>query len=164
MVSSELAPPCLRGAHHFGFSVRDLDRSIRFYCDVLGAVLVRPPYSGDSPAFSGRMAIVAVGATGFDLFEHANNRQEPFDPARTGLDHLGFAAESIEELQSWAGWLDACNITHSGVREIVPGDTNGTDVEPIGAMLDFRDPDGIQLEFLFLDTAKIQRASVYDST
>jgi glyoxylase I family protein len=156
LVSPELDPPRLRGVHHLGLSVRDLDRSIAFYCDVLGAVLARPPYEGESPAFSGRMAIVALGATGLDLFEHAGNEQEPFNPVRTGLDHLGFAAESAEELQSWADWLESCNIPHSGVRDIVVGGT-----EPIGAMLDFRDPDGIQVEFLFRDTAKIQRLGTF---
>ena len=45
-----------------GLSVR-----FRFYCDVLGASLVRPPYGGDSPSFAGRMAIVGLGATGLDL-------------------------------------------------------------------------------------------------
>jgi glyoxylase I family protein len=107
------------------------------------------------------MAIVALGATGLDLFEHVDNDQEPFDPARTGLDHLGFAAESMEELQAWADWLNRCGMHHSGVRDIVPGDTGGIEPEPIGAMLDFRDPDEIQLEFLFLDNAKIQRSVAY---
>jgi glyoxylase I family protein len=146
----------LGGAHHLAFSVRGLDRSIAFYCDVLGAALVRPPFDGESPAFSGRMAIVALGAMGLDLFEHAANESEPFDPARTGLDHVGFAAESAEELQSWVDWLESCSVAHSGIRDITVGGT-----ESVGAMLDFRDPDGIQLEFLCRDTAKIQRLRAY---
>ena len=104
------------------------------------------------------MAIVALGATGLDLFEHAGNGSEPFDPVRTGLDHLGFTTESVEELKSWARWLDACNISHSGVRDIVP---DGSNAEPHGAILDFRDPDGIQLEFLFVDSEMMRRAGVY---
>jgi glyoxylase I family protein len=154
-VSTESAPPQLRGTHHLAFSVSDLDRSVAFYCDVLGAALVRPPFDGESPAFSGRMAIVALGATGLDLFEHAANESEPFDPARTGLDHVGFAAESAEELQSWLDWLESCNVSHSGVRDITFGGTT------LGAMFDFRDPDGIQLEFLFRDTATNQRLRAY---
>lgn len=154
-MSTEPAPPHLRGAHHLAFSVTDLERSIAFYCDVLGAALVRPPFDGESPAFSGRMAIVALGATGLDLFEHAANGSEPFDPARTGLDHVGFAAESAEELQSWVDRLESCDVTHSGIRDITFGGTT------IGAMFDFCDPDGIQLEFLFRDSAKIQRLRAY---
>jgi hypothetical protein len=60
-------------------------------------------------------------------------------------------------LERWASWLDACDVAHSGVREIVAGDTGTTTAEPLGAMLDFVDPDGIQLEFLFLDSEKIQQ-------
>jgi glyoxylase I family protein len=107
------------------------------------------------------MAIVSLGATGLDLFEHADNGGERFDPARTGLDHLGFETESVDALEVWASWLDSCNISHSGVRELKAGET---DAEPLGAMLDFLDPDGIQLEFLFLDSEKIRQAGVYRSS
>ena len=107
------------------------------------------------------MAIVILGATGLDLFEHAGNAGQRFDPQCTGLDHLGFAAESVQDLESWASWLDACGVPHSGVRQIVAGDTGTTVPEPHGAMFDFVDPDGIQLEFLFLDSRKIQEAGVY---
>jgi glyoxylase I family protein len=159
--TSELGHPRIGGAHHLGFSVSDLDGSIRFYCDVLGAVVMRPPYAGDNPSFAGRMAIVRLGATALDLFEHAGNEGQRFDPRCTGLDHLGFAAESVQDLERWARWLDAWGVPHSGVREIVAGDTGATVPEPHGAMLDFVDPDGIQLEFLFVDIKKVQEAGVY---
>ena len=80
--------PQIAGVHHMGLSVRDLDRSIRFYCDVLGAALFREPYDGNSPSFSGRMAIVGLGALGLDLIEHASNGGEQFQPGRTGLTGL----------------------------------------------------------------------------
>jgi hypothetical protein len=48
------------------------------------------------------MAIVAFEALGLDLFEHADNGGERFEPEHTGLDHLALAAESLEELQRWA--------------------------------------------------------------
>jgi hypothetical protein len=102
---------------------------------------------GYSPSFSGRMAIVALGALGIDLIEHATNGGESFRPARAGLDHLSFPAGSLAELQSWASWLDACGVSHSGVR----------DVADIGGMLNFVDPDGIQLEFIFVDLEKLQQ-------
>ncbi|MGA8251186.1 MAG: VOC family protein [Mycobacterium sp.] len=142
---NNLRQPRITGAHHMGSSVRNLDRSIRFYCDVLGAALVREPYDGDSPSFCGRMAVVGLGKLGLDLFEHAGNGGELFEPARTGLDHVAFPTESVEELGAWASWLDTCNVSHSGVREVAG----------VGAMLNFVDPDGIQLEFLFIDRAKL---------
>jgi glyoxylase I family protein len=93
------------------------------------------------------MAIVAFGAQGLDLFEHADNGGERFVPEHTGLDHLALAAESLDELQRWASWLDAHDVPHSEIREVLD----------IGAMLDFVDPDGIQLEFIFIDLEKLQR-------
>jgi catechol 2,3-dioxygenase-like lactoylglutathione lyase family enzyme len=93
-----------------GLSVRDLDRSIRFYCDVLGGALYREPYDGDSPSFSGQMAIVGLGEIGLDLIEHASNGGDQFQPGRTGLDHLSFPTESLDDLRDWARWLDACEV------------------------------------------------------
>jgi glyoxylase I family protein len=131
-----------------GLSVRDLDRSIRFYCDVLGGALAHEPYDGDSPAFAGRMAIVGIGALGLDLFEHATNGGDVFEPTRTGLDHLGFSTQTFEELEQWASWLDTCGVSHSVIR----------DAGGFGAMFNFVDPDGIQLEFIFVDPAKVAAA------
>ncbi|WP_156623087.1 VOC family protein [Mycobacterium sp. 1164966.3] len=38
--------PRLAGLHHLGISVTNLDRSLRFYCDVVGANLLVPPNRG----------------------------------------------------------------------------------------------------------------------
>jgi len=148
-VDSKMGHPQVAGVHHMGLSVRDLDRSIRFYCDVLGAALFREPYDGNSPSFSGRMAIVSLGALGLDLIEHASNGGEQFQPGRTGLDHLSFPTESLDDLRDWARWLDACDVSHSGVR----------DVAGVGSMPNFADPDGIALEFLFLDLEKLSQGA-----
>jgi glyoxylase I family protein len=130
--------------------VARLEPSIRFYCDVLGATVVRKPFSGDRASFAGRMAILALGTHILDLFEHEANGGERFDPARTGLDHIGLNAGSREELHAWANWLDGLNVARSPIRE-VDGD--------LGCLFDFRDPDGIQLEFLFIDAAKLPALS-----
>ena len=52
--------PATSGVSHLGLSVTDLDRSVAFYGDVLGAVIVRSPFPGTSASFSGRMAILAL--------------------------------------------------------------------------------------------------------
>jgi hypothetical protein len=52
-------------------------------------------------------------------------------------------------LRDWASWLDACGVSHSGVR----------DVAGVGGMLNFADPDGIALEFLFLDLEKLSQGA-----
>jgi glyoxylase I family protein len=141
--------PQQSGVSHVGLSVTDLDRSLSFYRDVLGALLVRAPFGGDRAAFSGRMAILMLGLTVLDLFEHGDNHAERFDPARTGLDHLALMADSYEDLDAWARWLDAHDIEHSEIR-----DSGG-----FGAQFDFVDPDGIQIEFCFLDQDMMRDAA-----
>jgi glyoxylase I family protein len=82
------------------------------------------------------MALVQLGAHGVDLFQHDGNGGERFEPGRTGLDHLGLAVDSYDDLQAWAEWLDAHDVPRSDIRDL------GT-----AAIFDFADPDGIQLEF-----------------
>lgn len=66
-------------------------------------------------------------------------RQEaPFDPTHVGLDHFAFAVESRDELDRWAERLDDLGIEHSGAIEIPPG-----------AILNFKDPDGIALALMW---------------
>ena len=150
-MQTELDRPDPVGLSHLGLSVSNLERSISFYCDVLGATLARTQYDGDSPAFSGRMAVVIIGSLILDLFEHRGNGGGQFDPSRTGLDHLAFVAQSSEELQGWASWLDAHDVALSEMR----------DAQGVGTMFDLADPDGIQLELLFLDPEKLRLLESY---
>jgi glyoxylase I family protein len=133
--------PRLAGLHHLGISVANLERSMRFYRDVVGADVLVAPNDGTSPSFIGRMAILSLGGRIFDICEHSRNDGERFDPVHTGLDHLALEAESLDELQAWATWLDTCGVARSQVREVAG----------LGKMFDFVDPDGIQLEFMCLD-------------
>jgi glyoxylase I family protein len=139
------------GLSHLGLSVSNLDRSISFYCEVLGAILARAPYRGDSPAFSGRMAVVVIGSLVMDLYEHSSNGDDRFDPTSTGLDHLALVAQSAEDLQRWMRWLDLQKVEHSEVRT----------AQGMGSMFDFNDPDGIQWEFLYLDPEKVRQLETY---
>jgi glyoxylase I family protein len=134
--------PHLAGLHHLGISVANLERSMRFYRDVVGADLLVGPNDGTSPSFIGRMAVLSLGGRIFDVCEHSCNEGERFDPVHTGLDHLALEAESLDELQAWATWLDTCGVARSAVREVADGR---------GEMFDFVDPDGIQIEFMYLN-------------
>ena len=74
------------------------------------------------------------------LVGHATNPGEPFSEVRTGLDHLEFLVGSRDDLYEWAERLDELHIAHSGVKELSYTEN---------AMLTFRDPDNIQLEFFW---------------
>jgi glyoxylase I family protein len=136
------ARPRLAGVHHLGISVSSLERSMRFYRDVLGATLLVKPNDGTRSSFSGRVAIFGLGEHILDICQHARNAGERFDPVRTGLDHLALEARSVEELRAWAAWLDKCDVARSPIREVADG---------LGATFDFVDPDGIQMEFSYLN-------------
>jgi len=144
-MTDESGRPRQSGFSHLGLSVTDLDRTLAWYCDVLGAVVTVDPYPGDRASFSGRMAILLVGTLILDLYQHTANGGERFDPPRTGLDHCAFRADSYADLEQWARWLDTKGVERSEIRE-----TGG-----VGWMFDFVDPDGLQIEFLFLDQAKV---------
>ncbi|HSB86174.1 MAG TPA: hypothetical protein VLD86_07700, partial [Ilumatobacteraceae bacterium] len=61
------------------------------------------------------------------------------DPRRQGLDHLAFTVADREELDRWAEQLDKLGVDNSGVIDV-----------PVGAILNFKDPDEIGLA-LFWD-------------
>ena len=136
-------PPGPLHLHHFGISVTDLDRSLEFYCNVLGAAVVLPPNPADN--FDGRRAVLMLSnGMGLDVNEFASNVGDAFDAGDTGLDHLAFAADSYEGLAAWAARLDQHGLAHSPIRTVA-----GIGVQ----IFDFRDPDGIQLEFVHMDPA-----------
>ena len=53
----------------------------------------------------------------------------------TGLDHLGFTANSRAELVEWESKLDALGVVYTPIRDM-----------EFGHHLNFRDPDNIALE------------------
>jgi glyoxylase I family protein len=150
-MTEDLSRPRAPGLSHLGLSVSDLDRSIEFYRDVLNADVVRPPYSGQSPSFSGRMAIVMIGSLILDLYQHTENPGDAFTPTRTGLDHFALVASTQDELETWASWLDGQDVPRSPIR----------DAAGVGSIFDFTDPDGIQIEFYFLDSKQLRTPTTY---
>ncbi|HZU81193.1 MAG TPA: VOC family protein [Acidimicrobiales bacterium] len=139
-MNGNLPRPSTIEVDHLGVSVRDLGRSLDFYCRILGAVLVMPPRPVDD--FNFRRAVVTFdGSMVIDLNEHVTNSGEAFDPTRTGLDHLAFQIPSYDALEAWVAYLEAHGMEHSPIRTI----------EGVGEAVDFRDPDGIQIELWHMD-------------
>jgi len=82
---------------------------------------------------------LADGSAVLGLVQHDGAKGAFFDPTAIGLDHVAFTVDDRAELDGWASHLDEIGVTHSGVIEIPPG-----------AILNFKDPDGIALA-LFWD-------------
>lgn len=131
--------PSITGRIEVNLSVRDPGRSAAWYAELLS---MQTSYDYVSP--DGRMHYICLLEPESELVlclvGHMDNPGEPFDEVHTGLDHLEFIVDSRDELNEWATRLDELGIAHSGVK--APPYTQN-------AMLTFRDPDQIQLEFFW---------------
>ena len=127
--------PKTLGAHHVRLTVSDFERSLRFYTEVLGFRLRR--------RFNETSAMLEDGTMGLAIntpWHEISDAERRFDEARVGLDHLSFRVASEAEVEQAAAHLDEHGIPHSGVK---PGRLPGA------AVVIFRDPDNIQLEYYF---------------
>ena len=124
----------LSGIHHVALNVGDVEKSARWYQEVLGFA---PLFPYDTDAFERRLVRHPSGVV-LGLTRHRHqDAATAFDERRTGLDHLAFAVPDRSVLDAWADRLTDAGIQHSGVK-VTP--TTGS------ALIVFRDPDGIQLE------------------
>lgn len=117
--------------HHIALSVRDIERSAAWYERLFGL---------DKVAEIARPAPMKIYVTpqgqAIDLREDPAVAAEPFTPERAGLDHVAFGCRDLKELEKWHARLEELGIANSGVGE-----------SDFGEHLNFRDPDGIALEF-----------------
>ena len=127
--------PDFAGVSHVSLSVRDRDRSRDWYSEVLGFHVLE---ENREEAFDEWILLHPANGMVLCLQQHRANRGEPFDPTRTGGDHLGLKATSRAELDKWGAWFAETGVVHSPVVD-----------RHYGSVLCFKDPDGIQLEMFF---------------
>lgn len=124
--------------HHVTLTVQDIERSATWYQQLLGPADVARR-SGDGWERI-RMAWpegLVIGVTA-----HASSPAgESFDPRHTGLDHIGLACASEEEVRAWALRLDELHIERGPVEEM-----------PYCWAVTARDPDDIAIEFFCAKT------------
>jgi glyoxylase I family protein len=120
--------PTFGGVDHCSLTVTDLDRSQHFYTEVFGFVMVLDVGYG---------RICMHPGTGFilGLVTHEGAHGGAFTELTTGLDHLGFRAETRAELEEWQAHFDELGVTYTPIRDM-----------EMSYNLNFRDPDGIALE------------------
>jgi glyoxylase I family protein len=129
-------------------TVKDPERSAAWYRQLLNMEEAGRYFHPD-----GRTGQICLSEprTGLELclVSHAPDAAGPFDEHRTGLDHLEFLVSRRADLEDWVTRLDMLGIDHSGVKQPHHGPN---------AMVTFRDPDNIQLEFFWKPSSADQRS------
>jgi glyoxylase I family protein len=119
---------------HVAVTVTDLERSTRWYSELLGD---GPVLDEDEQTGNFHHTVFALGGGQlFGLHIHPRAAGDRFDEYRTGLDHVAFACRDRDELRTWVARLDELGIVHGGIKDA-----------HYGSGVSFRDPDGIALEF-----------------
>jgi glyoxylase I family protein len=116
------------GVDHVSFTVTDLDVSQRFYTELLDFVVVMD-------AGYGRICMHPPTGFTLGLLMHQGAPGGSFSELHTGLDHLGLAAGSRDELEQWQQRFEDEGVTYTPIRDM-----------EMGYHLNFRDPDNIALE------------------
>jgi catechol 2,3-dioxygenase-like lactoylglutathione lyase family enzyme len=143
----------MKGLHHVGITVKDLDASIRFYHDLLGL-----PFSNEpSPWFEGpelgpavgvpgaalRQVSLLLGDTTLELLEYKSppsETEEPLMSNNIGASHVAFLVEDIETTKAE---LESKGVSFfSGVNVVDEGVLAGW------RWVYFADPDGYPLELV----------------
>lgn len=142
----------LDGVSHFGIQVADIERSTRFYEDVLGLELVTrwvrdQEYIRELVGYPGVELHVSVfrlpcSDVFLEILEYRNVEREPVDPATAnpGTAHFCLYVTDLDALYE--------RLVAAGVRFVSP--VKSPDVGPNrgGKAVYMIDPDGIRIELL----------------
>lgn len=141
------------GVHHAGIIVKDLDRSIYFYHDVLGLPFITEPspwFSGEDlakgvgvPGASLRQACLGVAETQVELIEYGNREDDHNEAVHQ--NHLGamHVALRVDDIVAEKARLEAAGVEFLSEINIVDD----------GVLAGWRwvylhDPDGITIELV----------------
>lgn len=139
-------------AHHAGLSVASLQRSLDFYCGILGFEVLfqwnpRAPYLGELvgyPQVDMHAAILRMPGTdvALELLEYRNVDRVAIDPANAnpGTSHLAFFVDSLDEYYE--------QLRSRGVASVSPPVTPTIGPNKGGRAVYMIDPDGFRVELI----------------
>jgi len=128
--------PDIGGIHHLMLTVSDLNRSQKFYTEVLGFKVYGGSVEGGFVVMTNGQLLMGINLPP-DPSKTPKNDQ--FSEHRLGLDHLSLTVDNHDALLNAAHMFDEKGVPHGNIE----------DLRAIGFpvyVLAFRDPDNIQLE------------------
>jgi len=143
----------MKGLHHVGITVKDLDASIRFYHDVLGLDFINEPSPWfDDPGLGPAVGVpgaalrqvsLKLGDTTLELLQYRSPDSETTRPLLShniGASHVAFV---VDDIHATKADLEAKGITfYSDVNVVDEGVLAGW------RWVYFEDPDGYPLELV----------------
>ncbi len=122
----------LNKIHHVAIICSDFAKSKHFYCQILGLQLLSEYYRPENDSWKADLAFGELYQ--IELFSFANPPKRLSYPEATGLRHLAFEVDNIEE---WIAYLAQNQVVCEGVR-----------IDPYTQkrFTFFADPDGLPLE------------------
>lgn len=124
----------IKGIRHIGLSVSNLERSEKFYCDILGMELIWECVIGNADDGC-RVGFVKLGDCVLELVESPDIAALSDGP----VNHVAFAVENIEEVRK--------DLLSKGIEFETEEITYCSSVFPNGSKwILFRGPDGEHLE------------------
>ncbi len=140
------------GHHHTGIQVTDLEKSLTFYCDLLGLELVMR-WNRTAPyieTFSGYPGVDMHGAilrmpdseAILEILEYRNVEKQAIDPstANPGTAHIAFRVDDCDALYD--------RLTAQGVKSVSRPVTPSIGPNQGGRTVLILDPDGFRVELL----------------
>ena len=128
----------VQGFEHVGMTSSDLDRTIAFYCGLLGLKEVLVKRTGEG----GRIAFLEIGGVMLEIVEPAAGAATPAREvpiAEAGIRHITFRVDDVEAVYQK---LRAANV------EFTVPPRQAMNAELIRKVAFCKDPDGIVVEFL----------------
>ena len=124
--------PGLKGIHHIAIIASDYQKSLHFYCNVLGLTVLEETYRAERDSWKADLALGAEYV--IELFSFPSPAARPNYPEATGLRHLAFSVENIRQAVSA---LEQQGVSCEPIR---------TDDLTGKSFTFFFDPDGLPLE------------------
>lgn len=122
----------LKTLHHIAIICSDYQKSKQFYTEILGFKILKEVYRSERDSY--KLDLSLNGNYLIELFSFPNTKPRPSQPEATGLRHIAFAVDNIEEAVTY---LHRYNI---GVEAIRIDEFTGKQ------FTFFRDPDDLPIE------------------